>query len=114
MTGIVFYRTEQLDAVVDFYETAVGMDSWVEQPDCMILERDGFKLGFCAREETDDGSIVTFVSETREGVDEMYNRLQDQAHDEPAENETYEIYHFFATDPDGRTVECQTFLHETP
>jgi hypothetical protein len=112
MSGIVFFSTENRDEVVDFYTETVGADVWLEQPDCTILESDGFRFGFCAREKTDRCGILTFVSEDRAGVDEMYDAVGDAAREEPHENETYEIYQFFASDPDGRTAEFQTFLHD--
>ena len=38
--------------------------------------------------------------------------LASVADDDPRYNESYEIYQFFATDPEGRTVEVQTFEHD--
>jgi len=113
MSGIAFFRTENRAEVVDFYTSIVGADVWLEQPDCTILEYDGFRFGFCGREETDDCGILTFVYEDRAGVDEMYEVAGDAARERPHENEKYDIYQFFADDPDGRTAEFQTFLHET-
>lgn len=112
MSGIVFFRTENHDDVVEFYTETVGAEVWVDQPDCTILRYDEFKFGFCAREETDDCGIVTFVFDDREGVDEAHEAVGDAAVGEPHENEKYEIYQFFAEDPDGRMAEFQTFLHE--
>ncbi|WP_435161835.1 VOC family protein [Halorubrum sp. SY-15] len=110
MAGIVFYSTENRDAVVSFYRERLAMDVWLEQPDCTILEHGNLLLGFCAREETETCGICTFVYPDRAGVDEAYDRLGDAARDPPHENPTYDIYQCFGTDPDGRTVECQAFL----
>lgn len=118
MSGIVFFATERHDAVVDFYTDTVGAEVWLEQPDCTILEyatgegTDAFRFGFCARDRTDDCGILTFVYDSREAVDGMYERVGDAAREPPHENERYRIYQFFAEDPDGRTAEFQTFLHE--
>lgn len=120
MSGIVFFRTEQREAVVQFYTEIVGADVWLEQPDCTILEYDGFRFGFCQRETTDDCGILTFVYEDRADVDEMHAAVGEHNEDnalaieEPHENETYDIYQFFAEDPDSRTAEFQTFLHDLP
>ncbi|ERG89970.1 MAG: hypothetical protein J07HX5_02143 [halophilic archaeon J07HX5] len=108
MDGIVFFATEQHDTVVEFY-TALGATVWLEQPDCTILQAGAFRFGFCVRERADTNGIVTFVFENRAGVDDAYDRLGDCVDDPPQYNETYEIYQCFATDPEGRTVECQTF-----
>lgn len=112
MSGIVFFGTEQHDAVIDFYTQTVGADVWLEQPGCTILDYDGFRFGFCRAEETDDCGILTFVYDSRDAVDRMHNRVGDAAREEPHENDRYRIYQFFSDDPDGRTAEFQTFLHE--
>jgi hypothetical protein len=114
MSGIVFFSTEQRDTVVEFYTETVGADVWLEQPDCTILEYDGFRFGFCQREQTEDCGVITFVFDDRAGVDKMHDTVGEAAIEEPHENEPYEIYQFFAEDPDGRTAEFQTFLHELP
>lgn len=113
MSGIVFSGTESLEAVVDWYVEAVGASVWLEQPDCTILQYDNLLFGFCERETADTDGIVTFVRDSRAGVDELYETLSDRAESEPYVNDRYDIYQFFATDPEGRTIEFQTFLHET-
>ena len=112
MSGIVFYATENHDAVVEFYRDRLGMELWLEQPDCTILEHGNLLVGFCDRDRTDDCGIVTFLYPDRAGVDAAHDRLADVAREEPHRNPTYDIYQFFATDPDGRTVECQAFLSD--
>ena len=111
MTGIVFHATEAHDEVVDFYTDVFDAEVRLEQPDCTILDYDGFLFGFCDRDHTDDCGILTFVFPDRAGVDAAHERLGDAVVDEPRENETYDIYQCFAVDPDGRTVECQAFLN---
>ena len=113
MDGIVFFRTECLDAVVEFYVKRVGAEVWLEQPDCTILETGGFRFGFCERERLETDGILTFVVDSRAAVDTMYEALASVADEEPRYNERYEIYQFFASDPDGRTVEVQCFEHGT-
>ena len=109
MDGIVFFRTEHLEEVVAFYTDRVGATVWKEQPDCTVLAAGGFRFGFCEREAADTDGIVTFVVEDREAVDEAYGSLEAVAEQPPAYSERYEIYHCFAADPEGRTVEVQTF-----
>jgi hypothetical protein len=114
VSGLVFFRTTRRERVVEWYTEVVGCDVWLEQPGCTILERDGFRVGFCDGDETEAGGIVTFVYPDRESVDEMHDRVGEAAREEPHENERYDIYQFFADDPDGRTAEFQTFLHDLP
>nr|WP_266077919.1 hypothetical protein [Haladaptatus caseinilyticus] len=70
-------------------------------------------FGFCSRESADTDGILTFVTDDREGVDSLYDELKAWAQEKPDANPNYDIYHFFAEDPEGRTVEVQTFDHET-
>lgn len=115
MTGIVFFRTDQRRRVVDFYTGELGFVVWLEQDGgCTILRRENLLVGFCDAEESEDEGIVTVVVEDREAVDAVYDRLGARARDSPEENAEFDIYQFFLDDPDGRSVEIQTFLHETP
>ncbi|UWG47162.1 Uncharacterized protein HSRCO_0874 [Halanaeroarchaeum sp. HSR-CO] len=114
MSGIVFFGSERYESITAFYVDVLDATVWLEQPACTILASDGFRFGFCDREAADTAGILTFVTETRAGVDAYYNRLEGRARGPPSVNEEYDIYQFFATDPEGRTVEVQTFLHETP
>lgn len=114
MAGIVFVRTTDLDRIVTFYRTVVGMDEWLAQPGIAILRHGNFLVGFHESGTADVDSLLTFFYRTREEVDSMHARLGDRALAPPRENERYRIYNFFATDPDGRKLECQVFLHELP
>ncbi|PSP97623.1 hypothetical protein BRC89_10795 [Halobacteriales archaeon QS_4_70_19] len=40
--GIVFFRSESLDRTVAFYRD-LGCSVWREQPDCTILDFEGFR-----------------------------------------------------------------------
>jgi len=113
MSGIVFFGTENHDEVVQFYTDQMDAQVWLEQTACTILKHGNMLLGFCESDETETEGVVTFFYGDREGVDEMHDRLADRARGPPEENEEFDIYQFFADDPDGRTVEVQTFLHET-
>lgn len=115
MTGIVFYRTADRARTVEFYQERLGFEEWlVQEGGCIILRRDNLLLGFCDGDETEDEGIVTVVVEDRAAVDRIYEELSEIARGTPETNEVFDIYQFFARDPDGRTVEVQTFLHPTP
>lgn len=111
MDAIVFFGTERPEAVVAFYRDRLGADVRLEQPDCTILGFGGFRVGFCERDAAETEGVLTVV-EDRDAVEETYESLADVADGEPRSNERYEIYQFFATDPEGRTVEVQCFEHE--
>jgi catechol 2,3-dioxygenase-like lactoylglutathione lyase family enzyme len=110
--GIVFFRTTNREATTAFYTDTVGAEVWLEQSGCAILRHGNMLFGLCDGEETEAEGIVTFVYDTDDEVDRMHERVGDAAREDPHENDQYDIYQFFATDPDGRTVEFQTFRHD--
>lgn len=114
MDGIVFFRTPARTSIVEFYQNRLGFEVWLEQTGCTILEHGNLKLGFCDGEAPETEGIVTVFYPDRDRVDERYEDLEDIATDEPRYNEPYDIYQFFAEDPDGRTIEIQCFEHELP
>ncbi|NHN40218.1 VOC family protein [Halorubellus sp. JP-L1] len=113
MSGIVFFGCEDYEATASFYVDEVGAEVWLEQTACTICKYDNFLFGFCASDETETEGVLTFVTEDRAGVDEFYERFADRARSEPVVNDEFDVYQFFADDPDGRTMEFQTFLHDT-
>lgn len=115
MPGIVFYQTERRDQVVEFYTETLHFETWLEQEaGCTILKRENLLIGFCDGQKTESEGIVTIAVDSRETVDSLYERLEERARHPPEKNDAFDIYQFFAEDPDGRAVEIQTFLHETP
>jgi hypothetical protein len=38
MAGIIFFRTKVLDTLKKYYIREIGMDLWLEQADCIILQ----------------------------------------------------------------------------
>lgn len=115
MTGLVFYRTANRERTVRFYVERLDADRWLEQPGgCTILALDNLLVGFCDAAETESEGILTLAVADRAAVDDHHDRLSDVAEGPPTASEAFDIYHFFLTDPDGRTVEVQSFDHETP
>ncbi|KYK27950.1 MAG: hypothetical protein AYK23_01935 [Candidatus Proteinoplasmatales archaeon SG8-5] len=113
MGGIVFVRTGMLHTVRDFYLNTVGMEVWLEQPDIAILRFDNMLIGFHQTGDADLSLLITFFYETREEVDKIFDRVRELATSEPKVNEKFNIYNFFAKDPEGRPIEFQQFLHPT-
>lgn len=114
MAGLVFLGTRDLKKTRDFYIDMMEMEIWLEQAECVILKHENFLLGFCQREKADiDGIFTLFFDEEKE-VDRYYERFKDLAEGPPKINDRYNIYHFFAMDPEKRRLEFQKFLHEIP
>lgn len=115
MTGIVFFETTQRDRVVAFYRDRLGLTEWLDQPGgCTILRFGTLLVGFCDAATADTEGTITLVVDERAAVDERYASLRDRADAPPRRNDDFDIYQFFVDDPDGRTVEIQTFLHDLP
>ena len=115
MGGIVFFQTANRATLIEFYEDRLGANRWLRQEaGCTILDIDGLLVGFCDAEEPETDGIITVVLSDRETVDRWYDRLADIAEGPPQHNPDFEIYQFFARDPEGRTLEVQSFDHETP
>jgi hypothetical protein len=109
MTGVVFFTTEQLDTLSEFYVDRVGAELWMDQGDCRIFRHGQFLFGFCERDTTEQCGVLTFVYADRAAVDGMYGEFRDEAIDPPRDNPNYPIYNFFARDPDDRLIEFQVF-----
>lgn len=113
--GLVFLKTKDRLALVEFYKSRIGMVGWLEQPNITILKHGNMILGFHQPQQDeitpDLSGMYTFVYPSREQVDAMYLKLKDIADAPPRVNPVYKIYQFFAKDPEGRDLEFQAFLH---
>lgn len=110
---VVFYYVADLARTKRFYEEVLGLSLVLDQGTCRIyrVAGQGF-VGFCecAQPVATQSTIVTFVTQE---VDEWAVYLKAQGVSlkmEPKHNPKYNIYHFFALDPDGYNLEFQTFL----
>jgi len=109
--GIVFFKTQMMDELKDFYTKEIGGEVWLEQGGCVILKAGNMLVGFCQRDKADMDALITFFYETKEEVDQKYKIFKKADIEKPVENIKYGIYHFFAKDPEGRMIEFQHFLH---
>jgi catechol-2,3-dioxygenase len=91
MSGIVFFNTQKLKQLKEFYINKIGCTMWMDQDDCVILRFGNMLIGFCQRDKADLDALITFFYEKKSDVDR------------------YPIYNFFAKDPEGRNIEFQYF-----
>ncbi len=110
--GIVFFKTTKLDSLHDFYLDQVGCELWLDQGACQIFKHGNMLFGFCRSGEKDQQGVITFFYPTRAQVDSMYQKFESIAQAPPKMNEKFNIYHFYAKDPEGRLIEFQYFDHE--
>ena len=110
MGQIIFYKTNDLDKIQSFYQEKLGFNLWLDQGSCKILKGKNLLIGFCEGDVKEEETIITFFYKTKEEVDLIYNKYFNN-YKSPIENKKYNIYQFFAKDPEGRTLEFQHFLH---
>ena len=110
MSGIIFLKTANMQQTLDFYRFRMGMQLWLTQSHCTILKHGNLLLGFCEGNPPDVQGCYTFFYETIAEIDQKFEEFNDVAETEPRINPDYDIYHFFARDPEGRLVEFQQFL----
>lgn len=111
---LTFCYTDNLQRTSEWYQKVLGLELAIDQGKCHILRvtPQSF-LGICERDAVSihhENVILTFVTDD---VDAWYDRLlryKAIVVDEPKENPAYNIYHFFARDPNGYRIEIQRFL----
>ena len=109
MSAIVFMKTKRLEELREFYMTRIGCQLWLDQGDCLILRHDNFLFGFCERDTVEASVMLTFFYDSKEEVDRMFASLETISTTSPRLNPKYNIYQFFAADPEGRALEFQYF-----
>lgn len=111
MAGIVFVKTAKLDEVTKFYEE-LGASIWIKQPGINILRHGNMIFGFHQQKEASKDILLSFFYPDKESLDKKYKELKHIALESPKENKNYQIYNFFAKDPEERLIEFQVFLHK--
>lgn len=113
---IHFYKTYDLEEVKQFYGDVLGLKLYKDQGKCLIYDLKGHgKIGFCTHHPKlmNESTCITFVYERKIEVEKMYQHVKSRASDvtEPTLNDEFKIYHFYAKDTDGHTLEFQVFLN---
>ncbi len=113
---IVFVYVEDLQRASLFYGGVLELQLVLDQGGCLIYQVAGSAyLGICDRAERAgiEGSLVTLVTED---VDRWFERVVAAGAEiirPPQHSDEYEIYNFFARDPDGNRLEIQRFDNES-
>ncbi|MCF8000339.1 MAG: nitroreductase family protein [Halanaerobiales bacterium] len=114
MSGIVFMKTKDLEKISTFYQDKIGMELWQDQEQCKIFEKGNLQLGFCQSNKIENDGIITYYFKDKKAVDKFYEKISVDLEitKEPQVNNDFNIYQFFAKDPEDRTLEFQAFLHK--
>lgn len=110
-SGIIFFKTQKLKLLKEFYLHQIGCSLWLDQGACLIFRYGNLLFGFCEGKEADVEGTITFFYPDEEDVDQMYQKFKQRALSPPQKNLKFQIYHFYIHDPEGRSVEFQCFLH---
>ncbi len=110
---IAFFGSKDLDATHRFYTGLLGLTLAIDQGACRIYQVPGGGfIGFCRHLEVSRrgrAPILTFVTDKVDQVYEKFKHSDAKVQSEPTLNDNFGIYHFFAQDPQGYTVEIQSF-----
>ncbi|MCW5936224.1 MAG: VOC family protein [Fimbriimonadaceae bacterium] len=116
--AVTFLRTRDLEANGRFYRDLFGLELVLGQGGCRIYRWAGTSafLGFCAdgKAMAEPASAIVLTIVTDE-VDEWHRHLSAhgvETDGPPRLNKKYQIYHFYADDPDGYRIEVQQFRDE--
>lgn len=112
MDSIVFLPTLDLERTRQFYTETLGLDLVLDQGTCLILKAGGGFWGFCASENGHSEPSKTILTLVTDDVDAWHARLIAAGvvcDGEPRLNQRFQIYHFYAEEPNGYRLEVQRF-----
>lgn len=111
---VTFVYGADLERSRRFYAEVLGLEEVLDQGACRIFRVAGEAfLGICTdakRQAAAEGVTLTFVTPEVDAWHEHLRRQGATIVSAPAKNERFNIYNFFARDPDGALLEFQRFL----
>jgi len=115
---ITWVYTQTLEHSAAFYRDTLGLKVSRDAGTAMIFETSpNTFIGVCEvfgdRVVQPDGGMITLLVETKDQVDGWYSRLAERGAGTagpPEELPRFGIYSFFCSDPNGYTIEFQTFV----
>ncbi len=115
---VTWIYSEDLKGTSRFYTDTLGLTQVFDQGLCRLLRltQTSF-LGLCqvrpGRHVEPRGVVITMVSTDQAGVDAWHDQLATAGYPAdgvPERHEDFNVYCFFARDPNGYLLEFQTFL----
>ena len=108
---INFYTCSDLAKTEAFWKR-MGLTIYMHQKNTVIFDSGEGMIGFIESQnhQTPAYSCISLVKDTKEEIDQWYNQLKTDALDAPCIHPTAPVYSFFLKDPNGYTVEFQTFI----
>ena len=112
--NITFLKVADVERSHTFYGDGLGLVLVLDQGGCLIykLTETSF-IGVCERAESGPSNVVvTIVSDDVDGWHKRFMAAGAKIDGTPRDNPDYQIFHFFAEDPDGHVIEVQRFWDE--
>ena len=108
---INFYTCKNIKETEEYWLN-LGLTLYMRQPNCIILDSGEGQIGFLEKQEHNPPiySCISFTKESKEEIDELYNKYAHIALAPPEVHKTAPVYSFFMLDPNGLKVEFQTFI----
>jgi catechol 2,3-dioxygenase-like lactoylglutathione lyase family enzyme len=112
--SVTWVYTNDLDGTCDFYAGKLGLAQVLDQGQCRIYQMGptGF-LGVCrvrpGREKEPKGVVITFVTDDVDGWHAHLLARGVTPEGLPKHSEAFNVYAFFALDPNGYRLEFQNF-----
>ena len=112
---ITWVYTEDLEGTTGFYERTLGLELAHDQGSCRIYRTaPAAFLGVCrarpGREVEPRGVVITLVTDDVDGWFARLSAANAPTDGAPRVIEPFNVYAFFATDPNGYRLEFQRFL----
>ncbi len=111
---VTWVYTEDLPGTARFYNEAIGLELVLDQGGCRIFKTSETSfLGVCkvrpGRHVEPKGVVITLVTPDVDGWHEALKARGVTILEPPAYHASFDVYCFFATDPNGYKLEFQTF-----
>lgn len=111
---IVYFKVDEFEKCCEFASKILGFVSFKKSGNCEIfLDDSGISgLGYCRAQGEDTASGGCLVSFAVEDVDGLYLKFKEAGYaiTEPKESAKHGVYHFYAADPAGNTLELMRFV----
>lgn len=110
-----FYPCLDINQTTHFYLEMIGLTLYQDQGKARIFDTGYGYLGFCQYDYSDlaTQTCISFNLKDQESVDQYYKDLKNKGIEvmtSPQKHPQFEVYSFFARDPNGYKLEFQKIL----
>ncbi|MBN2363967.1 VOC family protein [candidate division WOR-3 bacterium] len=111
---IVYFKVDEYEKCLEFAVNILGFSLFRKEENCEIYlnESENFGIGYCRAQGEDTSSSGCLVSFNVDNVDECHKKIKEAGYalTDPKESSRHGVYHFYAADPAGNTLEFMRFI----